>query len=240
MVRDLIDAESKEWKVDVVRQNFLSQDVEAILSIPLCVNGAWDKLVLAENKNGRFSVKSAYKVVMEDGLFGGRSSYSSQSELRKVKKGLWGMNVPNKVKHFAWKACRNILAIKENLRKRKITSNDICDCCGTHIETERTTLPEKWNPLAQGCYKVNVDGAMFNKRKQTGIGVVIRDDVGEVIAAMSKRMAVPLGALETEAKAMETAVCFAVDVGIRDVIFEGDSLLIYNALHDLGLSPAAI
>ena len=38
MVCELIDTESKEWKLDVVHQNFLSQDVEAILSIPLCAS----------------------------------------------------------------------------------------------------------------------------------------------------------------------------------------------------------
>ena len=73
-----------------------------------------------------------------------------------------------------------------------------------------------------------------------GIGVIIRNDKGEVIAVMSKRMAVPLGALETEAKAMETAVRFAADVGIRDAIFEGDLLTIYNALHGLSSTSAAI
>ena len=68
MAHDLIDNKSKEWKVDVVRQKFLAQDVEAIPSIPLSVNGARDKIVLAENKNGRFSVRSAYKVAQEDYL----------------------------------------------------------------------------------------------------------------------------------------------------------------------------
>ena len=59
---------------------------------------------------------------------------------------------------------------------------------------------------------------MFTKRKQTGIGVIFRDDTGAVVAAMSKKMAVPLGALETEVKAMEMGVRFAAEVGIRDAI----------------------
>ena len=63
----------------------------------MLVSGAQDKIVWAENKNGRFSVRSTYKVAMEDGLDGGRLSCSSSSELRKVWKGLWGMNLPNKV-----------------------------------------------------------------------------------------------------------------------------------------------
>ena len=43
--------------------------------------------------------------------------------------------MPNKIKHFAWKACKNILATKDNLKKRKITTNYICDSCGKASES---------------------------------------------------------------------------------------------------------
>lgn len=45
------------------------------------------------------------------------------------------MNVPNKVRHFAWKACRNILATKENLRRINITKDSTCEVCGEQVET---------------------------------------------------------------------------------------------------------
>ena len=53
---------------------------------------------------------------------------------------------------------------------------------------------------------MNVDGAVFSKRKQVGFGVIIRDSGGLVIAELSLKLACPLGALETEAKAMEVGV----------------------------------
>lgn len=53
---------------------------------------------------------------------------------------------------------------------------------------------------------MNIDSAVFIKRKQTGIGVVIKDSVEEVVVALSKRLAVPLGALEAEANVMEIGV----------------------------------
>ena len=89
---------------------------------------------------------------------------------------------------------------------------------------DRTPMTVRWSPPQQEYYKVNVDGAVFTKRKQIGIGVVIRDSTGEVVAALSKKLAVLLGALEAEAKAMETGLQFAAEVGIRDAIFEGDSV----------------
>lgn len=87
---------------------------------------------------------------------------------------------------------------------------------------------------------MNIDGAVFTNRKQMGIGVIIRDSAGEMIAALSKRLAVPLGALEAEAKAVETRVQFAAEFGARDVIFEEDSLAVYNAVHGIGTTSSAI
>ena len=94
-----------------------------------------------------------------------------------------------------------------------------------------TTMEAKWCPPQPGSYKVNVDGAVFAKRKQVGIGVVIRDSAGEVVAALSQKIARPSGALEIEAKAMEVGAQFSLDVAVRDVTFEGDSLSICNALR---------
>ena len=58
-----------------------------------------------------------------------------------------------------------------------------------------------------------VDGAVFSKRKQVGIGVIIRDSASMVIAALSRKLALPLGALKIEAKAMEVGVQFALTLG---------------------------
>ncbi|XP_030964771.1 uncharacterized protein LOC115986049 [Quercus lobata] len=73
----------------------------------------------------------------------------------------------------------------------------------------------KWTPPPHGWYKVNTDGAMFSKQKWAGIGVIARDEQGRVVAAMSKRLQVPLGALEVEAKALEVAAGFEKDIGVQ-------------------------
>lgn len=98
---------------------------------------------------------------------------------------------------------------------------------------EGTHMPEvvKWKPPQLGRYKVNTDGAVFTKSKSVGIGVVVRDSKGEVIAALCKRVAGLMGALETEAIAMEVAVQFAADIGLRDVVFEVDSLSVCKMIQ---------
>ncbi|KAK9990212.1 hypothetical protein SO802_025197 [Lithocarpus litseifolius] len=73
-----------------------------------------------------------------------------------------------------------------------------------------------------------------------GIGVVIRDHEGSVIAAMSKHLQLPLGPLEAEAKAMDEAVLFAWDMGVGDVTFEGDSCIVSHALSGLASPPSTV
>ena len=50
----------REWDIELVRSLFLPQDADAILIIPLSNLVTKDRLVWAEDKNGRFTVRSAY------------------------------------------------------------------------------------------------------------------------------------------------------------------------------------
>lgn len=72
------------------------------------------------------------------------------------------------------------------------------------------------------------------------MGVIVHDKEGNVIATMSRKVALPLGTLETEVKALEIGVKFAEEVGLRDVVFEGDSQVIINAIHDIGEAEALV
>lgn len=57
---------------------------------------------------------------------------------------------------------------------------------------------------------------------------------------MSKKFHDPLGALEADTRAMESAVEFAADMGVLDVILKGDSLLIWRALQDHAVATASV
>ena len=43
----------------------------------------------------------------------------------------------------------------------------------------------RWKPPASGLFKVNFDGALFEKQACEGLGVVIRDSTGLNIGALS-------------------------------------------------------
>ena len=48
-----------------------------------------------------------------------------------------------------------------------------------------------------------------------------------------QKITAPMGAIEAEAKAFKASLLFAKDVGVRDIILEGDSFVVYNALCNI-------
>ena len=87
-----------------------------------------------------------------------------------------------------------------------------------------------WIPPSHPWYKVNIDATIFLDLHTIGIGVIICDHEGSVIATLSKHLPLPLGPLEAKAKAVDEAVSFAWDVGVREVIFETNSKVVSKAL----------
>ena len=51
------------------------------------------------------------------------------------------------------------------------------------------------------------------------------------MGAMSKKICRPLGAIEAEIKAMEEGILFAWDLGLKNIVAEGDSLAVVQALN---------
>ena len=72
--------------------------------------------------------------------------------------------------------------------------------------------------------KINFDGAVFANENESGIGVVIRNDEGLVLASCAKKIPVAYSGCEIETMAAATALSFALDIDIKRAILEGDSL----------------
>ena len=92
----------------------------------------------------------------------------------------------------------------------------------------------QWRPLDLHSYKANFDAAVFQATNTVGIGVIIRDSNGDVIGALF--MPIPLSQLvaELEALACRRAVQFALEIGLRRVTFEGDSVTVINSIDVRG------
>ena len=63
-----------------------------------------------------------------------------------------------------------------------------------------------------------------------GIGVVIRDSEGMVIAALSERISLPSTVEDVEALACRKAISFSIKLGLQDVVFEVNFEIIYSHL----------
>ena len=87
---------------------------------------------------------------------------------------------------------------------------------------------------------MNCDAVVFTRSKEVGFGLIIYDCVGSVVAALSKKRIGLTRAVEVEAKAMEVAVQFVKDVGIREATFEGDSLIVSRVVKGVGDVPSLI
>ena len=111
-----------------------------------------------------------------------------------------------------------------------------------HMESTASVAEVRstWVPPPSNVLKVNVDAAVFTSQRTVGVGVVIRYDKGRLEATMSKKILAPLGAMEAEAMAHEVGLVFAKDIGIQNLIMEGDSLIIHRALCEISDPPSSV
>ena len=49
----------------------------------------------------------------------------------------------------------------------------------------------QWQPSAENSFKVNFDREVFGEEQEAGIGVVIRDNEGHVLVALSEKVRLP-------------------------------------------------
>ena len=97
-----------------------------------------------------------------------------------------------------------------------------------------------WKPPSLGLFKINFDGATFESLNQAGIGVVIKDEHGLVIAALSQRIPLPSSVSMVEALAARRALIFAQEISIFSVEVEGDSLQVIRAINNKKLDRSGL
>ena len=88
----------------------------------------------------------------------------------------------------------------------------------------------QWRPPPHSIYKVNFDGATFIDMDSAGLGLVACDSDSMVIAFLSECIRLPPTVANLEALACRRAILFALELGLQDVVFEGDSKVIINHL----------
>ncbi|XP_075654998.1 uncharacterized protein LOC142625188 [Castanea sativa] len=245
-----------------------------------------------------------------------------------TSKSIWKIRTLNKIRHFIWRATRDSLPTKQNLKARHLPVEETCALCGDFQETlmhsiwlceqaqavwkfeisfvpyyrngfrsffdlleevlrkgsgyhvalfstiawslwqRRNRLREnqsarplheigdrakalvveflepnkqdvrlrigsilaRWVPPQDMFYKANYDAAIFDNSSSAGLGVVIRDCHGHVIAALSQKIPLPNSIEAVEALVALQAIVFAKELCIFKVVVEGDYLRVVQAL----------
>ena len=64
--------------------------------------------------------------------------------------------------------------------------------------------------------------------------------MGQVVGALCRKLEAPLGPLEAESKSFEAGILFALSRGFTNVVLEGDSQVMVNALAGSSSPPLAV
>ena len=80
-------------------------------------------------------------------------------------------------------------------------------------------------------YKINYDGAVSLSSNCSGIGVVIQNSVGLVVASLAQRFRQAYKPVEIEAMAAIRAIEFAREIGVDRIMDEGDSSIVTKAFY---------
>ena len=82
---------------------------------------------------------------------------------------------------------------------------------------------QAWLPPPNGCFKVNVDAVIRSSNQTGGLGVVIRDSEGIVVAAAVQRIPYKGTVARIEAEVVNLGIQVAQNDKLLPMIIESDS-----------------
>lgn len=81
--------------------------------------------------------------------------------------------------------------------------------------------------------KANWDAAIDGNEKKVGIGVILRDSAGDILASLCQSYHCAVQPCVAEAHALRRAMEFCEELGFSNVSFEGDSQSIIQAINSV-------
>ena len=97
--------------------NFYPWEAEAIKNIYISQIETADALIWPHTFDGEYSVQSAYRLLVTTQQQD-QPGVSNTEVGKDLWNSIWKMEVPNKVRHFLWRAVRESLPTKSNLHRR--------------------------------------------------------------------------------------------------------------------------
>lgn len=147
LVSDLIISAERSWNRDALRDHLQAPDIQAILNIPLGSVNAEDIWAWHYERSGQFSVRSAYRMLMEskkrrEDWLSGRAENSRVDDNKHCWKSLWKINAPGKIKKIAWRLAQNTIPTDALRHHRHMTESSVCPVCNGAEDTWKHALME--------------------------------------------------------------------------------------------------
>jgi ribonuclease HI len=129
-VSDLMVPNMKLWDTNKIESLFPLHIAKRIVETPLPSVVEEDKLIWGDNRDGNYSVRSGYKVMVEVQR---QATVMSQNSdwLR-----LWKIRAPPKAKHLLWRICRDCLPTRARLQEKHVPCQLSCPICEHTIEDD--------------------------------------------------------------------------------------------------------
>lgn len=111
----LVDETTRQVNHELIDDIFILEESDLVKTIPLSQQEAKDSLFWPFTHNGSYTSKSEYRFLKAED-----EAEINEKQLewdRSLGRGIWSLQVPNKIKNLIRRACRNSLPTKENLMR---------------------------------------------------------------------------------------------------------------------------
>jgi len=122
-VSDCLMSNQKSWNLPFLHSVFNQQVVEHIVNTPLYPSVREDRLIWKKENNGDYSVRSAYRLCMNELLDTSHFKVQGAWDL------VWKLKMPPKIKNLVWRICRNCLPTRRRLRDKGVNCTANCALC---------------------------------------------------------------------------------------------------------------
>ncbi|XP_074304372.1 uncharacterized protein LOC141639082 [Silene latifolia] len=133
LVASLLRPNGMAWDTSKVRSFFLPFEQERILRIRLSLNEEGDKWFWSPEKDGIYSVRSAYRILVKD--YGTEDEQSNYQKEKVLWNSIWKVDVWLRIKVLFWQLCRDALPTNANIAHRLKNRSELCPVCNHKPET---------------------------------------------------------------------------------------------------------
>ncbi|XP_026410754.1 uncharacterized protein LOC113305978 [Papaver somniferum] len=130
LVSDLIDTDTEQWNVSLLRLLFTADQVNSILTIPIQLDQE-DKLIWSFTTTGIFTTASTYRMLCDKDILTDNSMGLSQH----FWLSFWKLKVPYKFQLFLWRAIHNAVPVKARIFTHVHNADLHCVLCN-HYQIE--------------------------------------------------------------------------------------------------------